>query len=200
MEGKNTLVSYMYRDGANYKLHFEEVVSGCLPDEEYDDLLENYETDAFYPENVGMPAPTFVDEGYREYEDDPDSHELTGFERTDREPTVATTMEQLAAAIRSGDALTPPKHLCESTKEVEQNELVCAVHGGKLVAQVCGGNEYPGISIEFVPDEEPDDDTVSEPCVVMEMPARTHELRVFVWSNPHQEDYTHKIECEVTKK
>ena len=100
---KNTVIKYMYRDAANYKLFFEEVVAGLVPQTYVDELSalgEDLDFMEFYPEKVGLPAPTFVDIGYAPYDDDPTCHELIGLDYTEREPTVDMTAEQLIDALK----------------------------------------------------------------------------------------------------
>ena len=98
----NTIVHYMYRDAANYKIHCKEIVKGELDEIDRKDLFENYEEaiEFFYPEKIGFKAPTFVSEGYRPYEDDPDSHEIVDFELTDERPTVDLTIDDVLAYLR----------------------------------------------------------------------------------------------------
>lgn len=65
------------------------------------------------------------------------------------------------------------------------------VDGGYLCATISGDTDYPGICVEFVADNE-SDDSLSRPTVLIEKPTGD-ELRVLVWSNDDEEDYTTEI-------
>lgn len=100
----NTRVDYMYRDGANYKLHLHEVVSGRVPAADTEpgwmerDGIKG-DPERFYPAEIGFDSSTFTSEGYQPYDDDPDCHELCGVCYTDEEPTVGMTAEELVVAF-----------------------------------------------------------------------------------------------------
>ena len=105
----NTRISYMYRDAANYKIHLEEVIAGEMTQEMQDRFFEKYdELDPFYPANLGFKADTFVTRGYAPYDDDPDCHEIEGFDLVRAKPTVNMTVEEFLAAFESGLATTVP--------------------------------------------------------------------------------------------
>ena len=133
----NTMITYMYRDGSNYKIHCEEVIHGTLTKQEIaeivaisvlcgngtpfdaiteadiDEMSDYLETDMsdcyFYPEVCGLPAPTFVSEGYAPYEDDPDWHELCEITETDRKPTCEVSAAEFLAAFRNRSAVKSGK-------------------------------------------------------------------------------------------
>ena len=69
--------------------------------------------------------------------------------------------------------------------------LKVRVRGGWLVAKQCPDSDYPGIDVEFEPDEE-NEAYVSTPGVRVEH-APGERLRALVWADPTQEDYTDKI-------
>lgn len=98
----NTKIKYMYRDGANYKIHCEQIVAGEIDENTCEEILEQMDCEPFYPANIGFDAPTFVTLGYDTYPDDPDYHELSDFELTDEEPTVPVSAEEFVAAFNSG--------------------------------------------------------------------------------------------------
>lgn len=90
---QNTVVHYMYRDGSNYKLWFEEILHGSMSDAEMASFESKHAEECFYPAKLGLPAPTFVSEGYAAYDDDPDCHEFCGLERTDLAATVELSVQ-----------------------------------------------------------------------------------------------------------
>jgi hypothetical protein len=69
--------------------------------------------------------------------------------------------------------------------------LKVKVDGGYLYATISGDTNYPGICVEFVPNKE-NADTVSNPAVLVEKPTGG-ELRVLVWGDEDNEDYTTEI-------
>ena len=88
----NTRVNYIYRDAANYKIPLHVVLPGSLTSKQMDDIWDYSEE--FRPADFGFPADTFVSRGYRPYDDDPDTHEITEVEETDEEPTVEITADE----------------------------------------------------------------------------------------------------------
>lgn len=101
----NTKVLYMYRDGANYKIHMSEIVKGEIPENTWGDLDEFLYLDEFYPGRVGFRDDTFVDLGYAAYDDDPDSHELIDFQYTEEDATVKMTADEFVEALKNGACL-----------------------------------------------------------------------------------------------
>lgn len=97
----NTKLWYMYRDAANYKLHHSEVLDGELRDYELAIVNDEFAGKEFYPAEFGLPAPTFTSEGYSEYEDDPDCHEIVGFEVVDQPATVNLTILKFVEGLRN---------------------------------------------------------------------------------------------------
>ena len=69
--------------------------------------------------------------------------------------------------------------------------LTVKVEGGYLYATISGDIDYPGICVEFIADDENDED-VSRPTVLMEKPVG-EELRALVWEDKNDEDYTAEI-------
>lgn len=65
------------------------------------------------------------------------------------------------------------------------------IGNGLLCASVIDDDAYPGIDIEYIPDEEPDG-AVSLPRVLVEWPEK-EKLRALIWNNPSEEDYTQKV-------
>jgi len=65
--------------------------------------------------------------------------------------------------------------------------------GGKFVITPRVGKDYPGVSVDFVPDNE-DKKAVSNPRILFEKP-QGGKLRALVWNHPYVEDYTTKLEC-----
>lgn len=71
------------------------------------------------------------------------------------------------------------------------DSLTVKVDGGYLYATINGDRDYPGICVEFVADNE-NDNILSRPTVLMEKPV-DDDLRVLVWSDEEDEDYTTEI-------
>ena len=65
------------------------------------------------------------------------------------------------------------------------------VDGGYLYATISGDYNYPGICVEFIADNE-NDNIMSRPTVLIEKPV-DDELRVLVWEDKQNEDYTTEI-------
>ncbi len=70
------------------------------------------------------------------------------------------------------------------------SEIIVKVEGGTLRAVRSGDIQYPGIDVEFVPDNP--SDCVSDPRVLIEKPVGEN-LRVLVWTDKDNEDFTQKI-------
>ena len=69
--------------------------------------------------------------------------------------------------------------------------LKVRVDGGYLCATVSGDTNYPGICVEFVADKE-SENALSRPTVLVEKPF-DDDLRVLIWSDEDEEDYTTEI-------
>ena len=65
------------------------------------------------------------------------------------------------------------------------------VEGGYLYATISGDEDYPGICVEFVADDDTGE-SASRPTVLVEKPTGD-ELRVLIWSDEDDEDYTTEI-------
>lgn len=65
------------------------------------------------------------------------------------------------------------------------------VEGGCLVATASYDENYPGIDIEFVADDDKGEQ-LSRPRVLFEKPV-DGKLRALVWEDPDDEDYTKEI-------
>jgi len=91
MEAKNTIFSYMYRDGSNYKFHGEVVFEG-LPDDVAEkrirDALGGYDGTGFIANQVDIPEVFPFPERYSYREDDDHCwHEFVGLEPTQKDVT-----------------------------------------------------------------------------------------------------------------
>lgn len=71
------------------------------------------------------------------------------------------------------------------------SKISVKVPGGSIVASIAGDNDYPGIDVEFVADNDTGED-LSRPRVLFEKP-KDGELRVLVWDDKNNEDYTKEI-------
>lgn len=91
------------------------------------------------------------------------------------------------------------KALDEAETKVEDAEkpryLDVKVPGGILRARACIDLDYPGMDIEFIPDEKGGNvNAVSLPRVLIEKPVDNGKLRAIVWSDELKEDPTLKVE------
>lgn len=73
------------------------------------------------------------------------------------------------------------------------NELRVRVKDGYLVASEAPDPEFPGIDIEFVPDE--DTGEYTNPRILFERPV-IGPVRALVWAEKNDEDYTKEIVFE----
>lgn len=73
--------------------------------------------------------------------------------------------------------------------------MIVKVKGGELVATKTVDPEYPGIDIEFVSDND-NGSALSRPRVLFEC-TKDGKLRVLVWADEDNEDYTHKVEFDI---
>lgn len=86
----------------------------------------------------------------------------------------------------------------ETTYIVIENdvfELKTLVPGGKINIEPSYDADYPGVDMEYIPennDEYPDEST--RPRVLIEKPVKTSKLSVMVWADANNEDYSQKIE------
>lgn len=72
------------------------------------------------------------------------------------------------------------------------NEIRVKVEGGYLIATKSEDVQYPGIDIEFIPDNDTDDNPATRPRVLFEKP-QGEPLTAMIWGNRESEDYTDKI-------
>jgi len=96
--GRNTAISYLYRDASNYKVHNHVVVEGILDEQDRKLILDSLDEGLYFiPEQVGLPA-----DKYSGTEDDHPWFELeeSGFEITTDEPTIDLTAGKLCLNFR----------------------------------------------------------------------------------------------------
>lgn len=70
-------------------------------------------------------------------------------------------------------------------------EIKIRVEGGYIRANTSADPDYPGIDIEFVPDDY-NGETLSLPRILFEKPLG-EKLRALVWEDTDDEDYTREI-------
>lgn len=73
------------------------------------------------------------------------------------------------------------------------NRLEVTLPNGTLVADKVSDPNYPGIDIEFIPDDEPEIPLSTRPRILVERPIEDEQLRALIWSDPAKEDYTEEI-------
>lgn len=80
------------------------------------------------------------------------------------------------------------------------DEIRVKVKGGYLRANPSDDPDYPGIDVEFVPDNY--DGTFTIPRVLFEQPKDRTDIqcRALVWENKDDEDYTSEIEWKKEEK
>ena len=70
-------------------------------------------------------------------------------------------------------------------------EIKVKVKGGYIRAIANSDPDYPGIDVEFVSDDY-NEETLSRPRVLFEKPT-DYKLRVLIWDDADNEDYTKEI-------
>jgi hypothetical protein len=106
---KNTKVTYMYRDGGNYKTTTDIVLSGTIPESDKTEILSTFGEGGFIPHKLGLPhlSPVLddspeataaaidgaeTDEEAETIEElDHPFHEILAIEDTDESPTAEMT-------------------------------------------------------------------------------------------------------------
>ena len=73
----------------------------------------------------------------------------------------------------------------------EDKEVVVKIEGGILRAIPSMDPNYPGITVEFIADDDTGQE-LSRPTVMFEKP-EDDALRVIVWGDKNDEDYTDEI-------
>lgn len=97
----NTAMSYMYRDGSNYKDYTNIVLAGEITDIDRDVIQKSLDGGVYFiPEQVGLPANR-LDQYSRDEDDHPycELDPIYGFKLTSADPTEEFTMEELVAAF-----------------------------------------------------------------------------------------------------
>jgi hypothetical protein len=101
----NTKLTYLYRDGSNYKQWDDVVLAGAVDPEMIRRHL--WEGNFFIPQAVGLPAlqDRFAAQGYGfPNEDDHVWHEIESVEPTEQAPTINTTASDLAQRFKAASA------------------------------------------------------------------------------------------------
>jgi len=70
-------------------------------------------------------------------------------------------------------------------------EIKINVEGGYLTATPSGDENYPGIVVEYVGDND-SEQNLSRPTALLEKP-KGEDVRLLVWADSHQEDYSANI-------
>ena len=80
------------------------------------------------------------------------------------------------------------------------DEIRVRVKGGYLRANSSDDPDYPGIDVEFVPDNY--DGTFTIPRVLFEQPQDRADIqcRALIWESKDEEDYTAEVEWEKEEK
>ena len=111
---------------------------------------------------------------------------------------MSTMKEICFAMVDSIEAAVEQNEIEDSDSDeetVKPQYLDVKVPGGILRARACIDPDYPGMDIEFIPDEEGSNvNAVSLPRVLIEKPVENGKLRAIVWGDELKEDPTLKIE------
>lgn len=67
---------------------------------------------------------------------------------------------------------------------------------GVFVVSESSDPNYPGIDVEFIADETPEE-AVSNPRICFEYSAEERTLQAYAWSDMSNEDYTHKVTFDI---
>jgi hypothetical protein len=93
----NTSISYLYRDGGNYKRHHRVILPGLISEDQAQTIRDALEYgDFFIPDLVGLPGERF--EHYDPELDQP-FFEMGEIEPTAEPPTVDTSLDKLVSAF-----------------------------------------------------------------------------------------------------
>lgn len=123
----NTKISYMYRDGSNYKTYSEVILEGELTRKQLEDIQSKMEFgDGFVPHQVGLRG---LQENLQcfdtqDWDDDHQLHELdidNDVSFTEAKPTQGMTAEefyQLFMKVKSWDAC-PTGHILTGDLNIE---------------------------------------------------------------------------------
>ena len=71
------------------------------------------------------------------------------------------------------------------------SKISVKVPGGSIIASIADDADYPGIDVEFVSDNDMGED-LRRPRVLFEKP-KDGDLRVLIWNDKDNEDYTKEI-------
>ncbi len=90
----NTLITYLYRDAANYKEFDTVIISGLLSINDIEEYL--YEKESFIPSEIGLKdlQPENLNQ------DDHIWHEILEISHTQKKPTVNITAEKIISNFR----------------------------------------------------------------------------------------------------
>lgn len=75
------------------------------------------------------------------------------------------------------------------------NDISVRIKGGRIIANAVPDDNYPGIDVEFVPDGY--NGEVTNPRILFEYVHEADILRVLIWDDPDDEDYTREIEFSI---
>ena len=97
-EPQNTLITYLYRDACNYKVHNEAVVKGLITQEQEQRILNSLqEGEYFIPHLVGLPEKRFA----TETEDDHPFFEYQSVSHTNKPISCDRDVEELVKAFEN---------------------------------------------------------------------------------------------------
>ena len=87
------------------------------------------------------------------------------------------------------------------TENDEDDQIKIQVRGGYIRAMPSNNPDWPGIWVEFVRDNEPED-TISRPQILFEQTEdeESGEARILIWENPKEEDSTQEVEFKAPQK
>ena len=95
-EPQNTLITYLYRDACNYKVHNEAVVKGLMTQEQEQRILNSLQDgEYFIPHLVGLPEERFA----TETEDDHPYFEYRSLSPTNAPASCDMDVEELVSAF-----------------------------------------------------------------------------------------------------
>ena len=116
--------------------------------------------------------------------------------KSDNELIVRSSIDAFYVTVRfySGDYIEWFVKILSNELPLVPNRLEVKLPNGMIVANKALDPDYPGIDIEFIPDDEPEIPLSIRPRILVERPIEEGEhLRALIWSNPAKEDYTEEI-------
>lgn len=80
----------------------------------------------------------------------------------------------------------------DDSDTVSKNHFSVPADTGVFDVLISNDDEYPGVDVEFISENDDKLENVSRPRILLEQPVGKP-LRILIWDNPDSEDYTREI-------